>query len=322
MVHPPRLTGPGLSGRYHRRMSNGLFKWFDSLAALLILGPLAAWTLSSLSGPLGSPYPSPLTASNPLLGAGAALAIILLALAAGLASGRFFGRGRGLVVAGLVLAWPAFASIGPHQAFTLGDPILTANRLVGEAALFLVLGLLAAAIIEGLSPVAAEEGGLQGPAIAPPPGISPTLRSLSWGWAVGSLLAAAAAAAVIAWIVAFSDYRGQSLFAALLAGIAAGAASHLASANRLGGQPPRLIHAVVAVLLVGVLGVLIARYFHADALPQAAKAVGSNAPVQLVPLARLMPLDWLAGAFLGVPVGNTWAAGMMERSPAPHTRNA
>jgi hypothetical protein len=303
-------------------MSNGLFKWCDSLAALLLLGPLAAWTLSSLQGPLGTPYPSPLTASNPLLGAAAAVAIVLLALGAGLASGRFFGRGRGLVVAGLVLAWPAFVSIGPHQAFTLGEPLLNANRLAGEAVLLLILGLLAAAVIEGLSPVAAEEAGLQGPAIAPPPGIATTLRSLSWGWAVGSLVAAAAAAAFIAWIVAFSDYRGQSLFAALLAGIAAGAASHLASANRLGGQTPRLIHAVVAVLLVGLVGALIARYLHADALPQAAKAVGSSSPIQLVPLARIMPLDWLAGAFLGVPVGNTWAAGMMERSPAHTARNA
>ena len=34
----------------------------------------------------------------------------------------------------------------------------------------------------------------------------------------------------------------------------------------------------------------------------------------LLPLAHMAPLDWIAGAFLGVPLGSAWAASMIERS--------
>ena len=72
-------------------------------------------------------------------------------------------------------------------------------------------------------------------------------------------------------------------------------------------EVPRLA-AYASVVLLGVVGPLTSLITPgAAALPTAVLNDSFFGP------ARLLPLDWLTGALLGVPVGLTWAGSMLDR---------
>ena len=62
-----------------------------------------------------------------------------------------------------------------------------------------------------------------------------------------------------------------------------------------------------AALLVSVLGPA------AGAILQGSDIVEASYANGLFPLARITPLHWLAGVWMGAPLGGAWAASMLEK---------
>jgi len=63
------------------------------------------------------------------------------------------------------------------------------------------------------------------------------------------------------------------------------------------------------LMVVAVAGPVIATFVHAGTLGPTRAAVSGK----LFALARPMPLDWIAGAFVGIPLGLWWAGSLIER---------
>lgn len=307
-------------------MSKGLFKWVDSLVVLLVLGPVAYFAVLGLRAPDGDPATTLLSSSTPAKGAGIGALIIGLGFVAALVSGKVFGRGRGVCMAGLVAGWAAWGCGNVRQVLGDADAAGVPTRLLMEIGLLGVLSLLMAIVIELIASIPGEEMGRPELPSLKAPSSAAYFRALACPTTLLGMGAAAAACGLLVYLLAFSGMKGQSIFATTVGGIGAGSAFGLVWLGRQQSKDDGHIHTplmppIVAVLLVAVAGVVIAMLVPAADLPLVARAVGadgisgslSNRPA-LIPLATAMPLDWIAGALLGVPVGCTWATSMVDKS--------
>lgn len=258
------------------------------LVAFWILGPVAGWLAASLRAPDGGPDASILLSENTARAFGAFIVAIVLAAAAGWGASRAFGVRSGLFAAGLVLAWPAWAAgsvMGILRRTQTGSTLWT---LAAEGAMIAVAAVLLASIIAR--------------AHRPPPAGPPVKKIQIAPWfslfalAAGVVLAGVAGAAV-----ARSELPGQALAAAFAAGLIGTIA---ATAVNTRAQLASILSALALLACVG---------------PASAAALeGTHAIHHLyegsfMPLGRLTPLHWLAGLFLGVPVGSSWISGLMKK---------
>jgi hypothetical protein len=303
-------------------MLKGLLKFADSLAAFVVVGPLLAALFSTLRAFDGDPRTTPLTCSTPLRGGALLVLTFAAASALGLISGAFFGRGRGIWIAGLTLVWPAFAGANIRQL--LGDPDGPTNLvpLIFEALLLVPLTLVFAAAVEMISPISGEEQGAPGHAPIPPAGLDGVKTVFQGRTFFACLAAAIVAAGVVGWLAAISPAKGQALFAAFLGGIAAGWASSFAASTGPHTRPPSLIPPALALPVVSLATFLLLKLTAGNAVTDQTRAIGSELPSQLFGLGRILPLDWLAGGLLGVPVGANWAVSMVERHHHPEAKPA
>jgi hypothetical protein len=306
-------------------MYKGLLKFADAMLAFALVGPLLAWSIGSLRAHDGDPRTTPLSSAEPAKGAAILALCVLAAGAVGVVSGRFFTRGRGVCIAGVCLAWAAFATGNIREV--LGDPdgAAAVSRLLVEALILVPLVAVVALAIEAFSPVSAEElGHPHGPSF-PPPGLAGIGRGMTVKSFAAALFAALAAAGVVGGLVAINPLKGQTLFAAFLAGIAGGWASGFAQTNthsKDGGlaPPPSLVPALLAVAIVGIIGMGYVMTVGTSVVAgvRTIEAVGGGG---LFGFGRILPLDWVAGGIFGVPVGTAWAASMIDRSK-PHEAHA
>jgi hypothetical protein len=114
----------------------------------------------------------------------------------------------------------------------------------------------------------------------------------------------AAACGVIAWICASTMLKGQAVFAAFVGAIAAGVAAQFAASSMRGHATP--VSVVVSMLIPAIVGPLLASQLNDG------EVVAQTYANTIVPLARVMPLDWAAGALLGAPIGLGWAGAMVD----------
>jgi hypothetical protein len=133
--------------------------------------------------------------------------------------------------------------------------------------------------------------------------IVPTLASI--------VAAAALAGGLAGWFVAAAPLKGQAVFAAICAGIAAGGAAQVV--GTLYAARPSIVAVFCAVVICAAGGPLIALVLGGSRVLSDAQAG------KMFALARPMSFDWLAGAFLGIPIGLSWAASMLDRQPQPAT---
>ena len=285
-------------------MTQLILKWIVVLLALFAVGPFAASIVAPLRLPDGSHAASLLTDGSIIHGLTAGAIVLALAATMGLVAGRLIARDMGLTVAGLIVAWAAWRFSTVDRAISRignGD-FLTTLAIEG-----LILGLLGTTIAVAIGLTSREKqpkAAVVGAFLEDQsPGAPIPITNLVLAGAVGAVVAAAAV-----WIVAVEALKGQSVMAAVIGGIACGAGAQLAATMhriRLGILVPTLAMAVLATLspliTISKLGV------HATAT-----ATEGN----LFALGRLGPLDWLAGALLGVPVGLAWANSMLEKEPA------
>ncbi len=275
-------------------MIHTILRWSFIIVSVLALGPLAAMLLEGLRDGDGSTHATLLVSSSPMAYLAKGLAIAAFAAGMGVVGAKCFSRDTGLTAAGLVTAWAAWRVGG-------AEPILrtTAGPLVKIALEALALALpLLAGVFAAERFAKGREQGVTSLFTQIDRNTNPTHAAIACG------LAAAALAGVGAYLVAISSIPGQRVFAAITAGIAAGGGAMVVG-SMMGVRPGAFLP-TLGVVIASIVAPLAAMILHGDKAQTAALA--SN----ILPLARPVSFDWTSGAYLGVPIGLSWAHSMLE----------
>jgi hypothetical protein len=284
-------------------MLNALLRWSIPLTALFILGPIAAHFTSALRAADGGGQTSLFLNTSPLSGILAGLLALALALGIGIIGARFIEGRSGLLAAGFVLAWAAWGGGRVDRILARTQTSSTLYTLAIEAAV-LALAAVAVAFIILRIPTRVPRFIAAGDTTRdrtthihrePTAFVDKALPI--------AILAAAAGAALGGWLIAQDFLKGQTFAAAAVGGVLAAAAGRLVS-QRI--TPAAFF---LGLMLVAIAGPIIATFLHPSALGPARAALAGT----LFPLARPLPLDWLAGAFVGIPLGLWWAGSLLEK---------
>ncbi|TVS07130.1 MAG: hypothetical protein EA423_04680 [Phycisphaerales bacterium] len=286
-------------------------RWSWLAIAILIIGPAAGVLTASLTRADGGADATFLVTGSIPAGLLAAIGCAVLALVAGVPAARLFGPRTGLSSAGFVLAWAAWRSGRVDHLLRASDSPAPMTTLAIEGAVFGLLAILTAGVIVALAlprnqhereQYLFEDGRFPLLKLVSPPALLATIVT-------------AVIALVVAWTIAVNAMKGQTVMAAIFAGIFGAAAGRLAGAMIKDEIPP--LSYFFGFLIAAVAAPLIATASHGPELLAAADAS------TLFAAARLTPADWFAGAFLGVPIGMAWVHSMMDRQGAiPEERRA
>lgn len=265
-------------------MSRTVLKWTLFAVAGVLLGPIAYRLIGATPAPDGGRAVTAFLSASPVRSI--ALTVVCLAMAgvAGVAVSRLVSVRSGMFAAGLVLIWAA-ASGGHLEAIirrTHSSGSLTA--LAAEGAFLGAAGVLIAWLIGRRS---TSTPGQRAPS-APP--IGPAVAVIVGGFA--------------AWAASRSGLTGQTIAAAAAAGLFGTLVGTVID------QRSALWTYASVGLVLAVIGPLIARFAQGDRLVESVYTGTVNA------LAYPSPMDWLAGVLVGVPLGDAWAASMLERKTA------
>ncbi|HRJ50248.1 MAG TPA: hypothetical protein PKU91_06925 [Phycisphaerales bacterium] len=273
---------------------------------LLAVGPLAGGAVTFLRASDGGLAVTPLLNNSPVLGLVVGVFVILAAAAVGMIDTRYFGPRSGIVGAGIVFAWASLYSGRVDDLLRTTAPSQVTIMLAIEGVLAAVVMVL---LTHRLTLVRWAE--------SPPDNSTASRRSmvprgLFTPGALACVAAAAVAGGFMAWLVTFHAAKGQAVFGASAAGIAAGALAAIVSANTTAGRKdPPVDPVLTAMLGMGVLAMVspvTISMLHSD--PLASIRTGS-----LFRLGLLNSFDWMAGAMIGIPIGLGWA-GAHTHSPA------
>lgn len=284
-------------------MRTAAARWTFLLVVLFGLGPIvSSMLLGGLRDVDGGHAASLLVGASPTSGLIRGLMMILAAGAVGVVGALVFGRDAGVLATGFMFVWGAWrvgtteeiirvaGGGGPLKALALEGVIVTA---AGVAIGFVLQALGKKDHAEGVLLASRDEASK----------LVPT---------VGAILAAAAVAGGVAgWLVAAVPLKGQAVFAAICAGIAAGGAAQVV--GTLFAARPTIVTVLISMVALAAVGPLAAQVMSGSRVLADAEAG------KLFMLARPISLDWLAGAFLGIPIGLGWAASMLDRQPQPAT---
>ncbi len=269
-------------------MKNVIARWALLLTALLVVGPLLARMHGLLQAGDGGPDVTALTSAGLVVGLGVLIAQFVVATLMGALTANLVGYRSGLVAAGFALLAPAHANgtlLGLVRWDSAGGML---QRLAMEGALVGVLGTLSAIAIVRAARRHQEEQ-------------TDKVASASSGIA---LLVALAGAAAVSWIVARETLAGQTIGAAALGALAG------ATLGRIAAPRAPVAVFVVAIGLLAAAGPIVGMMVHGSGIMREVYEL------HIVPLARPLPLHWMAGGLIGVPLGTAWAAQMLEKKVA------
>jgi hypothetical protein len=239
--------------------------------------------------------------STPIRGLVYALASFILAGVMGALGARFVDARTGLLAAGITLAWPAGRAGQVDVILRAAESASPLVTMAIEGAIVGVLGILLASFIYALGKPKEQVAGVDKPTLAR---VLPAAVRRAF---VGpGLLIALPVAIVIgaagAWLIALSPLKGQTISAAIVAGVIGGAAGRIAD-YRIPAQS-----LMVAIAILATVGPLTAFIFKTGASPVEAAYAG-----RMFALSWIAPLDWVAGGLIGVPLGVSWAASLIEK---------
>lgn len=310
-------------------MLTAAVKQLPWMLALFVLGPIAGHLVGSLRAPDGSTQATLLVTTAPASGVVAGAVVLAFALAVGVFGSKVNGCRSGLNAAGIVLAWSAAqtATIDALIRRAQGPAPLMALAVEGLA--FGVLAVPVVAIVwrAGLGrgqhaeahPLPLDgEGRAQrvrefvGASARGARGLRPEHESLGAALirattrpaGLGAVGVTIAAGILVSYLVCQDTLKGQAIFAAALAGVLAVPAGRLAG-ETLKEQPPMAAFALGFALL-GLVGPLAARFMHTGSIVADTYAGG------LIGVACPVTLDWLAGACIGLPIGEAWFVSMFK----------
>lgn len=279
-------------------------RWVWLGVSILAIGPLAGLLTASLARDDGGADATFLVSGSVAYGIGAAIGCIALALLAGLPGSRLFGPKNGLTCAGFVIAWAAWRSGRVDDILRASDGSGPMTLLAIEGAVFGLLTIAGAAAIVAFGRPASTHERDQYMLL----GERFPLTRLFTLPALVAVAVTAAVSLVVAWALAVNALKGQTVMAALVAGIIGAAAGRLAGAMIRDEIPP--LSYFVGFMIAAIAAPIIATASHGQDLLAAADAS------TLFAAARLTSADWFAGAFLGVPIGMAWVHSMMDRQGA------
>ncbi len=273
-----------------------IVNWIVAGIALLGIGPIAGAAAAVMRSPEGSADTTALLSSAPVTGI--VMAAIGLALAGiwGLIVKPLAGARMALACSGMVLLWSARKFGRPDVMIREAAESGTMFKLALEGAV-VGLGVVVIAMLITRKPDLTSKSG------HPAGGRShtkPDIKAIALGTVV-----MIAVGGLVAMIVARTGQYGQTVAAAIAAGVAGAAAARTVS-----HVAPTWAFFAGGAILAGV-GPIIANQLAGAGLREALY-VG-----ELFPLAHLSPFDWAAGLLIGVPMGDAWADSMVERHE-PH----
>ena len=267
-------------------MKQAVIRWSFVAGAALVVGPVAGWLTGSLRAPDGGPDATALLSTSPVLGLAFTFGALLLAFAYAHVAAKALNFKWGMLCAGLIIGWAAWQS-GRADAIirrVQGPSVFWA--LAVEGLLYAAIGTVAAFFITRASdPRAAGVGSDEG------------ARSDSMKAAAVAVIAGG----IAAWAVARSEMVGQTFAAAVTAGVVG------TLVGRVVGHRACVPASMLACAVLAALGPVAAAIIHGPA------TLETMYKGELFPLARIMPLDWLGGMFIGVAVGVSWAGSMVEK---------
>jgi len=280
-------------------------RWALPIAALIAIGPLAGALTGVLRGADGGPDATALVCGTPLLGLVLTLAGVVIALVWGAAAAGILDDRTGHYAAGFALAWVAWRTGELDEIVRWLDSagFSTTSMMVRFAVETLVFGLVVGFGSAVITVVGAEPESSEGTLGARLRG--ELVGSVGTPQTWGAIVIGALAALVAAFVIARSSAKGQTLMGGVCAGLAASASAKLAASAAQRDIPNTA--AIWSVVLAGVAAPIIAVVMHGSGLASAVIGAREFAP------ARVMPLDWLAGAVLGVPIGARWVQASIER---------
>lgn len=289
-------------------MLNVLLRWSIPLAALFLFGPLAAALVSELRASDGGREVSLLICDSREAGIRAGLVALMLALVVGVAGARFIEQRSGLLAAGFVLAWAAWSTGRIDRILAREQTTSVLTTLSVEAMLFGLAALGVATVIIRV-PTRMPKFIVRGDATRQLGVMShhEPLLVLDRSTLL-ALIAATIGAGLATHIIAAETLKGQTVFAAIAAGILAAAFGRLAS------QTVSPVVFLAGIVIAAAIGPVSAMWAHSGASASGGGAVVEAAiEGSLFRLARPLPLDWLAGGFIGIPIGLWWASSMIEK---------
>jgi len=265
---------------------HALARWMTLLAALLIVGPVIGFLTDRIAPIPGSVHGTAIVSASPAVGVAIVVGCIVLATIIGCIGSRMISVGHGLTCAGVALAWSAFRSGHLLDLSRAVDPGALGTRLALEGAIIGIATLAGAILIIRSGPKSTPS----------------MLEGMTSGASIGSMAATTTIGLVVAMLIAQDDKVGQT-FAAAVAGSAVGAAA----ARTLVNGAPRGA-ALVAIPLGAALCPAVG--FALSPHPMDSAILGGSVHA----LARIMPIDWCAGALIGIPFGLSWAGSMIEKA--------
>lgn len=284
-------------------MRTAAIRWTFLLVVLFGLGPVVSgMLLGGLRDVQGGHAASLLASVSPFSGLIRGLLLMAIAAGVGVAGAVVFHRDAGILATGLMFVWGAWhlgtteeilrvaGGGGPFKVLALENGIVTA---AGMAIAFALQALGKKDHAEGTLLASREESTKLWPA-------------------VGAIAAAAVIAGGVAgWVVAAVPLKGQAVFAAICVGIAAGGAGQVV--GTLFAARPSIGTVLIGIMILATIAPI------AASVLAGTRALADAEAGRLFMLARPISLDWLAGAFLGVPIGLGWAASMLDRQPQQAT---
>lgn len=247
-----------------------------------VIGPIAGLLIGSLRGTDGGTQATLLVGQSPIVGIISGLFAFGFAALAGASGSRAAGLNVGLGCAGLVLSWAAWLS---GQL----DEMVAVSRESPMPALILE-GLLVSLMLGGIVWVVRRFSSDE-PDPETEVGASAIAVALTAGLAIS---------ATAAWVVAIEPLKGQTIGAAFVAGLVGAATARLVFL-RLPGWSAVCIPAALVVL-----GPLATQAMAGD-------VVDAVFERSIFRLGWLMPMDWAAGALLGIPLGLAWTDGVVQQ---------
>lgn len=271
---PPQLPAPRSAAL---RALTG--SWLVVIASLFLIGPAAGMLTARLHGPDGGTDATLLINLEPASGLLAAAGVCLLACFACWLAMRTGSGNLGVLSAGIVVSWAA-ARTGRVDAIVALGRVSPMPTLIIEGMLVAILALAVALAIRRFWPERISE---------------PTL-----GTAARALCGGLVGAGLTAWFIAVEPSKGQTIAAAAAAGIMGTSVARMI----LLSVPARMLLIIPAVL--AVLGPLATELIAAD-------VVADTFSGSLVRFGWILPLDWLGGALMGIPVGLAWTDSVVTK---------
>jgi hypothetical protein len=281
-------------------------RWSIPLVSLLAVGPLAASMVANLRSPDGGAHASLLVSGSPVMGVLTGIAVFAMATIMGVLGSRLISYRLGLFSAGLVLAWAAWATGRVDSMLLAARSGSLLYRLAFEGLLVGGLTIASAyAILRASRRASTTSKRLPREDVLVDEDASTPI----------ALVACLVVAAVAAYFIAQETLKGQTVAATVAAGILGALAGRMLSAQGRGGTSatglggaPALVFFLPLALLASA-GPALATFVQTSG----GGVLGAASAGRLFPLSCPLPLDWAAGAMIGVPVGLSWARSLSQR---------